>query len=53
MKGEQERPLLDDMTLEEKKALAKKEMELNGEPENQQLNELVSAQQDAGISTNL
>jgi len=53
LKGEQERPLLDNMTMEEKKGFAKKEMELNGEPDNRHLNEVASAQQEAGISTEL
>ncbi len=53
LKGEQERPLLDGMTMEEKKEFAKKEMELNGMPENHHLNEVASAQQEAGITTEL
>jgi len=39
--------------MEEKKEFAKKEMELDGEPENRHLNEVARAQQDAGISTEL
>ncbi len=53
LKGEQERPLLDNMTMEEKKEFAKKEMELTGEPETRHLNEVASAQQEAGISREL
>ncbi len=39
--------------MEEKKEFAKKEMELNGMPENHHLNEVASAQQEAGITTEL
>ncbi|KAL9603247.1 MAG: hypothetical protein Q9219_001268 [cf. Caloplaca sp. 3 TL-2023] len=43
LSSEQEKPLLADLTLEEKKAFAKKEMELNGEPEMQKLDKLADA----------
>ncbi|KAL9593608.1 MAG: hypothetical protein Q9179_005794 [Wetmoreana sp. 5 TL-2023] len=43
LSAEQEQPLLADLTLEEKKAFAKKEMELNGEPEMQKLDNLADA----------
>ena len=39
-----EKPLLDDLTTEEKNAFAKKEAELNQEPESQQLDDVVEKQ---------
>ncbi len=43
LNSETEKPLLDDLTLEEKKAFEEKEMELNGEPEMQKLDALADA----------
>ncbi|KAI4236112.1 MAG: hypothetical protein L6R40_006237 [Gallowayella cf. fulva] len=43
LKSDQEKPLLDDLTQEEKEAFAKKENELNGEPEMQKLDKLANA----------
>ncbi|KAI4120931.1 MAG: hypothetical protein LQ338_006670 [Usnochroma carphineum] len=43
LSSEHEKPLLADLTLEEKKAFAKKEMELNGEPEMKKLDSLADA----------
>lgn len=42
LNSETEKPLLADLTLEEKKALAEKEMELKGEPEMQKLDSLAN-----------
>ncbi|KAL8816333.1 MAG: hypothetical protein Q9223_004632 [Gallowayella weberi] len=43
LRSNDEQPLLDDLTVEEKEAFAKKEKELNGEPEMQKLQKLASA----------
>ncbi|KAL8803533.1 MAG: hypothetical protein Q9182_003134 [Xanthomendoza sp. 2 TL-2023] len=43
LRSNDEQPLLDDLTVEEKEAFAKKEKELNGEPEMQKLEKLASA----------
>ncbi|KAL8737379.1 MAG: hypothetical protein Q9181_001754 [Wetmoreana brouardii] len=49
LSAEQEQPLLADLTLEEKKAFAKKEMELNGEPEMQKLDDLADAHTNGNV----
>ncbi|KAL9047956.1 MAG: hypothetical protein Q9206_006344 [Seirophora lacunosa] len=43
LSNEHEKPLLHDLTLEEKKAFEKKELELNGEPEMKKLDSLANA----------
>lgn len=43
LSSETEKPLLADLTLEEKKAFEKNEMELNGEPEMKKLEQLANA----------
>ncbi|KAL8682332.1 MAG: hypothetical protein Q9186_001608 [Xanthomendoza sp. 1 TL-2023] len=43
LNSKQEQPLLDDLTVEEQQAFAKKEKELNGEPEMQKLKALANA----------
>ena len=43
LSSEQEKPLLADLTLEEKKAFAEKEMEIDAEPEKQKLDCLADA----------
>ena len=47
-----EKPLLDDMSAEEKAAFAKKEKELSKEPESQHLDHVVDQQTSALASTN-
>ena len=44
LNSDQDKPLLADLTLEEKEAFAKKEKELNGEPEMDKIDKLVNAQ---------
>ncbi|KAL8917133.1 MAG: hypothetical protein Q9172_005968 [Xanthocarpia lactea] len=44
LNSDQDKPLLADLTLEEKEAFAKKEKELNGEPEMDKIDKLVKAQ---------
>ncbi|KAL8973252.1 MAG: hypothetical protein Q9197_002437 [Variospora fuerteventurae] len=43
LSNEHEKPLLSDLTLEEKKAFEKKELELNAEPEMKKLDSLANA----------
>ncbi|KAL8967368.1 MAG: hypothetical protein Q9183_002956 [Haloplaca sp. 2 TL-2023] len=43
LNAEKEQPLLADLTIEEKKAFEKKELELNGEPSMQRLDDLAEA----------
>lgn len=43
LSSEHEKPLLSDLTLEEKKAFEKKELELNAEPEMKKLDSLANA----------
>ncbi|KAL8885348.1 MAG: hypothetical protein Q9215_006786 [Flavoplaca cf. flavocitrina] len=50
LNNDQDKPLLDDLTLEEKAAFAKKEKELNGIPEMNKINDVVEAQVDGKVT---
>lgn len=53
LSSETEKPLLDDLTAEEKKAFEEKEMELNGEPEMQKLDTLADAHTNGVVADHL